>query len=458
MIKIFRITKGKKFLIFLSLLIILTIISGGIHFYFNYDPKKEFTIDKQAKINPNKKYKIVYWDYPLLWGESGDYKTFLQDKIDIFQQTYPNIEIEYKFLSPLEGEIKLKQRLEAGTPPDIYNSIFADKRFNSKLQIPISLLISDEDLKKYHPAAIESFSKENKIWGLPQWLFPQVWVANESILKKADLDLTTIYQHGWNWSLFRKTAQDLSSLEHKKHIIFHPYNEKLLFQLLAANKGAKIISEKKEFNKERIIESFELLAELREDTVFPAPEEKMGKKLLPYFWQGKAGIIAPVTPWLLNSIYQQHKRYSNISLTLLPVPVSDNMQGKFLVETTGLVLFRQQEYQGDDHSKAVYKFAQFINQKQNFYLSKKLKVLPAYLPSYSNWKREVKLNNKIKDLLLNYAQSEDNINSLSIQNGSLIPEIKGILGTEYQKFWLNDLSTVELVNEIEEKIARENYQ
>ncbi|MBM7555416.1 ABC transporter substrate-binding protein [Halanaerobacter jeridensis] len=442
----------KKYLIFLVLLIIIAISSAGLNYYFNYYQKDEFIIDKEAKIDPNKQYNIAYWDYPLLWGIEGDYKSFLEDKIVEFQQKYPNINISYKLLSPIEGSSALQTSLENGQPPDIYNSIWGKKLFNSKLQIPINLLTSEEEVKKYHVSASKSFYVEGKLWGLPQLIFPQLWVVNKEILEKSSLDLDVVYEQGWSWKQFIKVAHQLSNSNPQHYIIFIPDNEELLFQLLAAASGPRMISEDGQFNSERLVNTLQLLAELRESNVFPAPKEKMGQKLLSHFWQGKAGVIAPVTPWLLNSLYQQDKRYSKVSLTLLPVPVNEALDKKFLIKTTGLILFRHQDYQGDDHSKAVYKFAEFINHQQSLYLAKKLKVLPAYMPCYAKWEEEVAVSDNIKKTLLNYSQSTNDSESLSKRNSSVTVQLKEMLGQEYQNFWEKELSPQQVIDEINENL------
>ena len=426
-----KIEKVKKYLAYVIFMLVIVVISAGINFYLNYPQDEEFSIDPQAKLDPQKEYKIVYWDYPLLWGIEGDYEDFLQTSIQEFQQNYPNIKVEYKFLSPLQGRKKLEDSLEQGSPPDIYNAILGNKLFASKLQLPIDLLISKEELKRYSSAALDSFSAQDKIWGLPHLIIPQLWVGNESILKRTKLNLSEVYEQGWSWQEFSQTASQIANLEPQRYIIFNPQQEKLLYQL-ASTVEAETTTETGEFNQVLLSNSFKLLNNLKENKVFPKEEAKMSEKFLASFWQGQVGIIAPVTPWLLNSIYQQNKRYPKVELTLLPVPMQVKKE-KVLIETAGLVLFRQQEYKGDDHSKAVYKFAKFINQKQSLYLSSKLKVPPAYLPNYDAWQEKTELNNKSKDLLLNYAQQGRAYVLFRADNSSL--KVQQKIKQEYQKFW-----------------------
>ena len=394
--------KIKQILLILLVMILIVAISGGVNFYLNF-ANQEFTIDPEIKINPNQVYEVTYWDYPLYFGKEKEYKSFLEEKIIEFERKYPNIKVNYKLLSPSKGRSQLKEQLDLGTPPDIYNAIWGTRLTGSKLQIPVNLLLEDQAIKQYCDLGIESFKNKKNIWGLPQFLMPQVWVANKKNLEKTNLKVAKVQREGWNWREFNKVAREINDSGREKCIIFNADNEQLLVQLLAAANEDFIVAGENSFNYDLNL-VFQLLKDLRTQKVFPRSEKKMAKKMLPYFWQKKAGFIAPVNFWLLDSLYQQQQRYPEVELTLLPIPTYSDINELTPVKVTGLLLFRQQEYQGDDHTKAVYKFAQFMNQKQSIYIAKNLKVIPAYLPLQSKWDREVELKLELKKLLLNYSQ------------------------------------------------------
>ena len=446
MIEIRTINNYLKWFIFF---IIGVVVSGGINFYLNYESEQEFQIDPEVKLDPEQEYQIVYWDYPLSWGLESSYKEFLEAKIAQFEIEYPNIRVDYKLLSPLEGRTKLKESLVQGSPPDIYNAIFGGGLFDKRLQLPLGLLFSQEELALDRPLALKSFRSEGKIWGLPHGLYPQLWAANENVLRQSSLELAKVYQKGWNWQQFIKWTGEITDLEAEQKIIFHPHQAKLLMQLIAAGRGPKLYDGSGDFNAKRLKDAFTLLAKLRAEEVFPKPAKKMGKKMLARFWQGKAALIGPLTPWLLNSLYEQKKRYRKVELTLLPIPIKGREYRKILVKAAGLILFRQEEYKGDQHSKAVYKFAQFINRAQNLYLREQLNIVTSYLPDYKEDK--IIINHKLDRLLLGYIKRGIPYGPFNLKKWRQQKEIESISGEEYSKFWLKNKVPSEILREITTK-------
>lgn len=444
-----KLLSNVNWLLLVGMILLITIATGALTFYFNYQEQKSFKIDPKVQLDSKTEYEITYWDYPIFIGQEKEYKIFLKQAISEFNDMYPNVKINYKLLSFVEGRDKLKDKLEAGDPPDIYHGIFGNKLLDKKLQIPVSIFFNQEknsNGEKYNKVGLKAFTYNQKLWGLPNWIQPQVWVGNQNLLIKTDLAVDQIEKNGWKRQDFKQAAKEIVDLGRDSSIVFNPYNSKLVYQLLSADNKDRLVTSKGTlaFTAKDLRLVFEFLDELRSNDVFPNKSKEMNKKLVPNLWRQKAGVIAPVNIWLLNNFYQRVKQESDINLTLLPPPTYNSQLNGVPIDVTGLLLFRQQEYKGDAHTKAVYKFAKFLNQQKNLFIAKKLKVIPAYLPLESLWRKEVNLKEKLKQQLLKYS-NQGVVNSPSgFENMEREAEIKDIINENYQNFWegKNSVSTV----------------
>jgi multiple sugar transport system substrate-binding protein len=434
----------------LGMMGLIIIVTSSLTFYLNIKEQQSFKIDPKVQLASDEEYQITYWDYPLFIGQDEDYEEFLQEAIAEFNDMYPNIKVNYELLSFIEGRNKLKENISKGTPPDIYNDIFGERLLSKELQVPIGIFFKEGEIDEYNQLALKAFSYKQKVWGLPNWLMPQVWVGNQRLLAKTNLDLNKIENQGWPWENFYQTAREIKELSKNSCIVFNPYNPKLFYELLSMNDSQELVSKDGELllTAKNLKETFDFLDDLRSHKVFYEEPEEMNKKLLPYFWEGKAGVIAPVNNYLLNNLYQRQAKENKVELTLLPIPTNDPAEKKVPLKVGGLLLFRQEEYQGDKHTKAVYKFAEFINQQKSLFIAKNLNLLPAYLPLASHWSKEVELKDNIKKQLLKYIERGDYKKLSGFKNLELELEIRKIISENYESFWLEGKSIPEVVDRI----------
>jgi len=423
----------------------IAIASGGITFYLKYQSRsKPFTIDPEVMINPDKEYHVSYWDYDLLIGHDEDYKQFLQESIEQFNKKFHNIKVTYQLLPFSTGEEKLRESLSLGTPPDIYDDIFSSKLISKELQIPVNLLFEEGDRDKYR--GISALVYNNKIWGLPNWLIPQTWVANQKMLNASGVDLIKIKSQGWSWDEFLQSAIKVKDSHDDAYIVFNPYNSEIFYQLLTTMEDDNLLSaDGSSLNRQTLMTIFIFLDKLRKERIFPRKINKMNKRLIAGLWEGDAGIIAPINIFLLNNLLKRDHKERYVDISLLPIP-SNSSNHKVPIKVTSLLLFRQQEYQGDDHSKAVYQFAKFINQEKNLYLAQKLKAIPAYLPLQRSWQDSVKLSSNLKKEMLSYV--DRGVYRSITSNYDLKEGLNKIIDKHYQEFWLKTISPEQVVDDI----------
>ncbi|MGM0470717.1 MAG: ABC transporter substrate-binding protein [Bacillota bacterium] len=423
----------------LGIMLVITTITGSLVFYLKWQKVDKFKFDPTVELDLTEEYEITYWDYPLFVGQDESYEEFLKQVIAEFNEMYPNVEVNYQLLSFKEGREKLQKSITAGQPPDIYHAIFGNQLFSRKLQIPVDLYLNqgqESKLTNYNEISIKAFSYQDKLWGLPNWIYPQVWVGNQQLLEEVDFEREKL-ETSWNQQDFLQLAQDLSKLGQDNGIIFNPYNPELYYQLLTANQQQRLVSSNYELNftAAELTKLFKFLDQLRQREVFSSSPTKMLQDLLPYFWQNKAGIIAPANMWLLNHFYLRSKQEEKVKPTLLPIPTWKSEIKQSPIKVMGLLLFRQQEYQGDQHTKAAYKFAEFMNQQKSLFIAKKLKVVPTYLPLESLWYQEVQLSSTVKQELKSYINQGRVYQLSNVKAAKLENKIKDIVYQRALKFW-----------------------
>ncbi|WP_408956328.1 ABC transporter substrate-binding protein [Natroniella sp. ANB-PHB2] len=447
-----------SWVVIIVIIILITFISGAVTFYVKFRAEEKFSIDPTVKLDPNQVYQITYWDYPLFFGLEDDYQKFLEGAIKEFNKYYPNIEVNYKLLSFTEGETEVKNALAEGRGPDIYNDIFGTKFLSEKLQLPVSPFLNLEDetgakeLDEYDPLTLRALSTEEEIWGLPTWLAPQVWVGNKGLLAQTDLEINKVIKKGWSWEGFEKVSQELSGKD--KVVIFNPYASELFYQLLIAAGKGRLVSSEGELilTEEELTEVLNFLERLRDNDSFPQEDRRMNEKLLQYFWEEQAAIIAPINLWLLNNLYHRELN-EEVELTLLPPP-SKFEKGVVPIKSRALLLFRQEEYQGDKHTKASYKLAQFLAQRKTLFLAERLNVIPAYLPLQEEWFSKVELKEEIKVQLLEYLNRGVSEEITSFARFNLERKAKKRIKEGYHSFWFEDEPISEIVTKMMSAVER----
>ncbi len=321
-------------------------------YLFNIIIDKGIQINPEAEINPEREYVIDIWYYPIyrtIKSENKIEDLFIKIKKDI-NSRYTNINLRFKKLSFINGSKKLKEALKKGNPPDIYFNIYIDGFLNKKYQIPVEWYIDEQEKEGYYTVNWDNINRENHLWGFPFLVSKQVWIANSKIKN--------------NFADEKQLLKYLSQIENKK-IFFNIYDENLLRQLLSifGLKDFKVIDG--ELNKETkkcLKEMYNYLYTLRKkDLVVCAVNGSMLKKL-----SNEKNIIAgPVNPWMYQFIKTNNIAKNKMSLINR-------------IKVYSLNIFRQKNYRGDDHTKAVMEVAKYISKEYSDKVAAELKINPGY--------------------------------------------------------------------------------
>ena len=292
----------------------------------------EFYVNPRAEIDTASEYIIEIWYYPFYRMISNRGEEELLDNIEKeLQKEYPNINFKYKRLNFLTGEQKLKEKLGKGSPPDIYINFGIDQYISPGLQIPIEDYISSEEKENYFLGN----ELAGHFWGWPFLIDEVVWVNNS-----LDMEEGMITEEKFAY---------IAENNYTSNFILNFYDENLLRQLLSVYGYEGNITFEDDFLS---LDFFEVMSKIINDMSLLNDKKIVNMydvdEMLKGFFEEENTIIGPINPWLRTFIKRE-----NDELTYL------KLNNRIQLYT--LNVFRQQPYQGHDHTRAVMETAKFIS-------------------------------------------------------------------------------------------------
>lgn len=333
-----------------GMIIVFFVFAGGLFaiyppdYLYNLLFEDEFYYNPRAKIVSGREYRIRLWYYPFLRtipdyaGREKKYFHRIEEKV---QEEYPNIKLEVEEISFLNGEKKLKERLAAGDPPDIYINFNGSRYISPELQVPVDIYFSERDEEYFYTPE----EQDNHLWGWPFLIYNESWAVSGSLEEeKVTVDF------------LKNSGPDLK---------LNYYDRYLLLQLLSLY-GL----EKPEMDGEKVEgETLEVMGELMSDLEKLREEEKVksssGSGMLKSFFQNNKTAVGPVNPWLKLFIARKADRGKFL-------PVDD------LKRVYTLNIFRQENYQGHDHTRAAMETARIICREFSPEIAEALELEPGY--------------------------------------------------------------------------------
>jgi len=145
------------------------------------------------------------------WGSNNRHERTIK-VIELFEQEYPHITINYQFTGWGDYWDIAAKYAQAGNPPDIMQQDY------SRLQewvakgwiIPLDSLIHGDgfDASNVAPAVMETGKVDGKLYGVPLGTNSEAIVIDTSAFEKAGLNLPA---SNWSWADFEQTALDIHS-------------------------------------------------------------------------------------------------------------------------------------------------------------------------------------------------------------------------------------------------------
>jgi multiple sugar transport system substrate-binding protein len=142
------------------------------------------------------------------------------DLIDLYGKLYPGVEVE-KIRVPDDAELtrKLLAMIAAKDLPDFYwnRQRTATPFFDRGVVLDINPRVAADkvDLKDFWPSAIKTYTREGKLYGLPNSASSHAYYFNADMYKKAGVPLPTetAAKGAWNWDAIVDQGKKLSGGE-----------------------------------------------------------------------------------------------------------------------------------------------------------------------------------------------------------------------------------------------------
>lgn len=333
----------------------LPVLERGLD-YLKCRWRGEQYINPRATLKADREYLIEIFYYPLFRlpgsGNRGEELVDDEEYIRIINQQieeeYPNFKLEWKMLDYRNGADKLQARLKKGDPPDIYWNIDNDDYLSPDWQLPVEAYISREIRPYYWTVDWTGIDHNNHLWGWPLLVQPQAWYGSGS---KVEFPAHSV--DFWDWFV-----------EQGPGLIVNYYDEDFFRQLLTINgfKQSQMGDDRlSDQNCRAIIKTFSDLEKLDDQGRLKAGVDRGLRE----FFNESEAIWVPANLWL-GSYLEQKECWR------LPLPG--------IYSQLSLLVFRQQQYRGDDHTRAVMEVASRLTRELSPYPAERLGLLPAYNP------------------------------------------------------------------------------
>jgi len=339
----------RKVIVLSLCLLLLVACQGG--------SSQEQQIDPRVRLDADKTYTVEYWDVepPGVMDPRGEYRGKVEELVLDFCNEHPGIQVNMRWLSWTEAQQELEQALKKGTPPDLWGD-WAGIAYYHGLQIPAEIWLEDEELLT--PAGAKAARQGGQTWAWPRWIWPRGLLALHS--QWDELDVVTAQ---WDW---RELAECLEETDF--YLQINDWNGEFSTQALQAATGYGY----GQWGGQELHEVFAALELLRQEGLIDQSTEyqeiTQGTNML-------GGFAPALVTWMAENMDQEE-------VVLLPVPGISGGNTFVPCSASNLIQFRQEEYKGDDHSKATALVAQHLATNQGA-VAELLWAAPAW--EQANW-------------------------------------------------------------------------
>ncbi|MBI2914729.1 MAG: extracellular solute-binding protein [Firmicutes bacterium] len=382
-----------------------------------------------TKLDPQASHTITLWEtrWPLFWS-TGKYDDFLRHMIRRFQETYPNVQVEYVFYRIGDVGTAL-EHAPAGDLPDVYagpaESIWAVKDY----LIPVTSFVGKSGIPDFEPAALDAVREGRELWAWPRWIESVPWVANAELLKSSGVDPAVILQQGWTRRDVIAFVEKFNQTSKGGPRAWNPASPMVLDasdtgplrQLLAsAGKPSPVTPEGGlAWQGKELADAVRFLDDLRKAGAFPKNTAPMAQRMLELLWEEDAALLVPSHPGLVRHVVERRSRIAlgnlkgakDIDTVFLPPPQADTGSSLSPVTNTSVIaVLRKPRPARDDsqgegaakpkktrqeareereyqlaHERLAVEFARFMSRGDAAWLPARLKTVPAFVRDRAHW-------------------------------------------------------------------------
>jgi ABC-type glycerol-3-phosphate transport system substrate-binding protein len=359
---------------FIAILLILVLVAAGGFTAYRFLKPREFRVDPRAKINPERDYSLRLW---ISRPSIPDLSLFVEGAEEIvahFTEANPHMGVDLYLIPSELFNVKLADAISAGDPPDIALNLGSNQAYYGQLQVPMGLYMSKEERAAWPTGVLGQVTTESQVWGQPVAGLPTVLMGNLTLLEAVAVDREQIVESGWNWEQFLATVK--AAAGSKTYGLVLTNTGEPLVRSLAVSVG-KPSPQGGQPELQWTAEDLETMAglwlQLKNAEGVPAAN-KLTEDCLGAFLRGDAAMIGPLNSFLATWLWDEAVK-QGVTPTLLPVPSHVQPPAADLA-VIPLVLFRQEDYQGHDHTAAGAFLGRYLAMELGPVLSRHLGAVP----------------------------------------------------------------------------------
>lgn len=348
----------------------------------------------RAEIDPGRRYVLRYWDYR--WPTAPDgtaYEAWLREALAEFGRRFPNVRVEHRLLDPISGDADLVEALRRGDPPDVFATLPGGAvLYDRTLQVPADLYLTREERggkeapPAYLEAALAAASAHGRLWGWPRWMAAHVWLGHRQAMAAAGLDPDGVAREGWDWNAF--AAALAARPDAVAGLAVNTAGTGVFEDLMHAQGIASPFGPdgSPRWTRDALRTVAAWLADLRHNEHLPLQAESSPDAMVDRILNGRVMVLAGANPWLTAKLlYTQPGTPGD--LVLLPVPVPPGDPPALRVSAGSLLVFRQKDYRGHDHTRAAVELARHLSRLRHPWAVPGSGVFPSHRAAYEPWLR-----------------------------------------------------------------------
>ena len=319
-----------------------------------------------------------------------------------YNAAHPNVEVKLEMYPWSNDTAPLATTLAAGNPPDVTRQSIpgVSVALQSPLLIDVAPFLKPEEIADYGKDILAPPTINGKVILWPQdrdW--GTMLAANGTMLQAAGIDVKGIHTNGWTFDEFRAAVKKLTNGDTTYGLAFsNDYASEMQLELGwragvpdgNANMGAYLWGNKFDLTGPAAIKT----AQLIHDMIYvdkSIPSEVTGLKehqtllysgkaaMIPY-WHGIIGELAAYNNAIDAGKVTGTKANFDVALLPWPYDAANGGANVNIARTTGLALFKQNPYKGDEHTANVAEFVRYLTS-------------PVNLAVFANWEGTIPAKN-----------------------------------------------------------------
>ena len=404
----------KKLVVFFMTLLLVLVTVGCA--------SKEKANSGDSKEKAKKEDVLTVWTYPHYQGnEETGQKSYEQDLADLikqFEKENPGITVKQEVLSWAEGEKKFTTALNAGNPPDVMFSLLNAKFINTGLAVPLDEYLNDDERKDIVQYGQDVYTYEDKLWGIPHYISVHTWGGDRKKLEAAGADVEKIQKEGWTWKEFYEIAKKATKQENGKQVygfVTQGQNEETFTHLLMNNGIRNQVNEDGKFTLtgDKALETLEFISKLKDDGIIPKETGGIdAAKANEMFDNGQAAIYGRTGPYKIRETENRNAdidagkvQGEKIDFVLLPMPHNEGEKESAYGGAGGLMLFKQKNYQGDEHTENAAKLLKHLTGTDSSITAATMFLPPALISGQEKFSDKLQLDTGNGQFIVRYIDS-----------------------------------------------------